>query len=147
MKLLNRRDALKLGGVAIAALAVAPAQARPEAEALVKEFASGKAVQEAGLVLDIPELSENANAVPVGIRIDDKFSEGRYCEEILLIAENNPRPMACRFRFSSQTGMANIVTRIRLAESQTVIALARMSDGAILAQRTTVTVTVGGCNG
>lgn len=147
MKRLNRRDALKLGSVAIAALAVAPAQARPEAEALVKEFARGKAVQDAGLVLDIPELSENANAVPVGIRIDDKLSEGRYCEEILLIAEKNPRPMACRFKFSSGTGMVNIVTRIRLAESQTVIALARMSDGVILVQRTAVTVTVGGCNG
>jgi sulfur-oxidizing protein SoxY len=147
MKRLNRRDALRLGGVAIAALAVAPAQARPEAEALVKEFARGTAVKDAGLVLDIPELSENANAVPVGIRIEDKFSEGRYCEEILLIAENNPRPLACRFKLSSRMGTANIVTRIRLAESQTVIALARMSDGAVLAQRKAVTVTVGGCNG
>jgi sulfur-oxidizing protein SoxY len=147
MKRLNRRDALKLGGVAIAALAVTPAQARPEAEALVKEFVRGMGVKEAGLIMDIPELSENANAVPVGIRIDDKVSEGRYCEEILLIAEKNPRPLACSFKFSSQMGMANIVTRIRLAESQTVIALARMSDGAILAQRTAVTVTVGGCNG
>jgi sulfur-oxidizing protein SoxY len=147
MKRLSRRATLKLGGVAIAALAVAPAQARPEAEALIKDFARGKVPQATGLVLDIPELSENANAVPVGIRIDEKFSEARYCEEFLLIAENNPRPMACRFTFSSGTGMANIVTRIRLAESQTVIALARMSDGAIITQRTAVTVTVGGCNG
>jgi sulfur-oxidizing protein SoxY len=144
---LSRRDTLKLGGVAIAALAIAPARALAETEALIKEFAGGKTPKNAGLTLDIPVTAENANAVPVTIRLEDRFSGARSCEEFLLIAERNPMPEACRFRFSPATGMADVTTRIRLAESQTVVALARMSDGEILVHRVSVTVTVGGCNG
>lgn len=147
MKHLSRRDALRMGGVTIAALAASPALARTEVEALVADFTRGRQAEAAGLVLDIPLTAENANAVPVTISLDQRFSAASHCEEILLIAENNPRPMACRFKFSARMGMANVTTRIRLAESQTVIALARMSDGQILTQRKTVTVTVGGCNG
>jgi len=147
MKHLNRRNTLKLGGVAIAALAVSRAHALPGAEALVREFARGQPVREAGLILDIPAIAENANAVPVAVRLDQNFSAGRHCEEFLLIAEKNPRPAACRFKFLPSMGMASIATRIRLAESQTVIALARMSDGTVLSRRVEVTVTIGGCNG
>ncbi len=147
MKRLSRRDALKMGGVTIAALAASPALARSEVEALVAKFTRGRQAEAAGLVLDIPLTAENANAVPVTISLDQRFSAASHCEEILLIAENNPRPVACRFKFSARMGMVNVTTRIRLAESQTVIALARMSDGQILSQRKTVTVTVGGCNG
>ena len=144
---LSRRDTLKLGGITIAALAMAPSCARAETDALVKEFANGRTPRNAGLVLDIPLAAENANAVPVTLRLEDGVAKGRSCEEFLLIADRNPMPEACRFKFSPAMGMAHVTTRIRLAESQTVIALARMSDGEILAQRVAVTVTIGGCNG
>lgn len=91
--------------------------------------------------------AENANAVPVALRLENGISEGRSCEEFLLIAERNPMPVACRFKFSPAMGVADVTTRIRLAESQTVVALARMSDGEVLVQRVAVTVTFGGCNG
>jgi len=144
---LSRRDTLKLGGVVIAALALAPTHARAETEALVKEFARGKKPKSDGLVLDIPLAAENANAVPVALRLQNGVADGRSCEEFLLIAERNPMPEACRFKFSPAMGMADVTTRIRLAESQTVIAAARMSDGEVFVQRVAITVTIGGCNG
>ncbi len=147
MKKLNRRDTLRLGGIAIAALAPSPAFARTEVEAIVADFARGRQIRGTGLVLDIPLAADNANAVPVGISLDQTMTATHYCEEILLIAENNPRPVACRFKLFPGMGLANVVTRIRLAESQNVTAIARINDGTVLMQRKAVTVTVGGCNG
>ena len=147
MNHLSRRDTLKLGGVAIAALALAPSRARAQTEALLKEFARGKAPKNSGLVLDMPLAAENANAVPVTLRLENAAPEGRSCEEFLLIADRNPMPEACRFKFSPTIGIADVTTRIRLAESQTVVAAARMSDGEVFVQRIAITVTVGGCNG
>lgn len=147
MKHLSRRDTLKLGGITIAALAIIPSHADADAEPFVKEFARGKTPKNNGLVLDIPLAAENANAVPVALRLENGIAEGRSCEEFFLIAERNPMPEACRFKFSPTMGIADVTTRIRLAESQTVVALARMSDGEVFVQRVAVTVTFGGCNG
>lgn len=147
MKHLSRRDTLKLGGITIAALAIMPSHADADAEPYIKEFARGKTPKSAGLVLDIPLAAENANAVPVALRLEDGIAKGRSCEEFLLIAERNPMPEASRFKFSPAMGVADVTTRIRLAESQTVVALARMSDGEVFVQRVAVTVTFGGCNG
>lgn len=146
MKHLSRRDTLKLGGITIAALAIVPSGARAEAEALVKEFARGKAPKEVGLILDMPLAAENANAVPVTLRLESGVSE-RNCEEFLLIADHNPIPEVCRFKFSPAMGVADVTTRIRLAESQTIVAAARVSDGEVFVQRVAITVTIGGCNG
>lgn len=144
---LSRRDTLKLGGVVIAALTFAPSRANAQTEALLKEFARGKTPKNGGLVLDMPLAAENANAVPVTLRLENAAPEGRSCEEFLLIAERNPMPEACRFKFTPAMGIADVTTRIRLAESQTVVAAARMSDGEVFVQRVAITVTVGGCNG
>ena len=147
MNNMSRRDTIKLGGVVIAVLAGVPTRARAQTESLVSEFARGKTPRNEGLVLDIPLAAENANAVPVTIRLDKPAYQGRGCEEFLLIAERNPIPETSRFKFSPTIGMADVTTRIRLAESQTIIAMARMSDSEILIQRVVVAVTFGGCNG
>lgn len=147
MKHLSRRDTLKLGGITIAALAIMPSRADADVEPFVREFARGKAPKNTGLVLDIPLAAENANAVPVALRLENGVADGRSCEEFLLIAERNPMPEASCFKLSPAMGVADVTTRIRLAESQTVVALARMSDGEVFVQRAAVTVTFGGCNG
>lgn len=147
MRRLNRRKALKLGGITIAALVVRPAWAREDIKALFEEFSQGQPTVSDGLVLDIPLTAENGNAVPVTIRLKPDFSANATCEEIMLIAESNPHPAVCRFTFSPQIGMTDITTRIRLAKSQKVTALARLSDGRVLMQNLAVTVVAGGCNG
>lgn len=144
---LDRRNALKLGGIAIAALVVQPARARDDIRAVVEEFSQGQPTVPDGLVLDIPLTAENGNAVPVTIRLEPGFAAGATCEEIMLIAQSNPRPTVCRFVLSPQIGMTDITTRIRLAKSQKVTALARLSDGRVLMQHLAITVVAGGCNG
>ena len=68
-----------------------------------------------------------------------------YCEELIVIAEGNPRPLACRFRFTPLVGNVDVAVRLRLIGSQTVRAMARMNDGRVLAMAKPITVTAGGC--
>lgn len=145
MTVLSRRRTLRLGVAAAAAVTAAPAMARPEVDSLVAEFTRGRAAQAEGLSLDLPPAADNPDAVPVAVKLDRRFTDSHWCEEILLIADRNPRPAVCRFRFERRMGMADVAIRIRLAESQTVMALARMSDGTVLIQSKPVTVTGGGC--
>lgn len=140
----TRRQTLTLGAAA-AVLAAGPAFARPEVEALMADFTKGRAPREGGLSLDVPLTADNPNAVPVAVKLDQRFTDSLWCEEMLVIADRNPRPAACRFRFERRMGLADVGVRIRLAESQSVIALARMNDGTVLMQAKPVTVAGGGC--
>lgn len=142
---LTRRQTLRHAAFASAGLMSLPATARSEVDALVAAFAKGRRPQGGDLVLEAPLTADNANAVPVRARLPQAFTDDLWCEEILVIADRNPRPAACRFQFERRMGVADVSTRIRLAESQNVIALARMSDGRVLMQTSQVTVTGGGC--
>lgn len=141
----TRRQTLTLGAAAVAALAAGPAFARPEVEALLADFTRGRTPRAEGLLLDVPLTADNPNAVPVAVKLAQRFTDSLWCEEMLVIADRNPRPAVCRFRFERRMGLADVAIRIRLAESQSVIALARMSDGTVLMQTRPVTVTGGGC--
>lgn len=143
MSLIRRN--LLVGAASVLVALPTPSFARSDVEALVSAFAKGRQPVEGGLALDVPLTADNANAVPVGIKLQQRFTDSLWCEEILVIADRNPRPAACRFLFERAMGMADVATRIRLAESQNVIALARMSDGAVMMQTRPVTVTGGGC--
>jgi sulfur-oxidizing protein SoxY len=141
----TRRETLALGAAAAVALAARPALARAEVDALLKEFTGGRPTRGDGLSLDVPLTADNPNAVPVAVKLAERFSDSLWCEEILIIADRNPRPTVCRFRFERRMGLADVAIRVRLAESQSVIALARMSDGSVLMQSKPVTVAGGGC--
>jgi len=145
MIVLNRREALCLAAAAAATVAAGPALARPEVESLVADFARGRAPQAGGLTLDVPLTADNPNAVPLAVKLDRRFTDTLWCEEIMLLADHNPRPLVSRFRFERRMGMADVAIRIRLAESQTVTALARMNDGSVLMASREVTVAGGGC--
>lgn len=145
MTILNRRGALRLVAVAAVAVTARPALARPEVESLIADFARGRTPQAGGLSLDVPLTADNPNAVPVAVKLDQRFTDTLWCEEMLLIADHNPRPLASRFRFERRMGMTDVAIRIRLAESQTVTALARMNDGRVLMASSQVTVAGGGC--
>lgn len=151
---LGRREVL-IGAVALTALPraglaqttsrAAPQPDSAEADRIAAEFAAGAEPLTEGLVLNVPALGDNPAAVPVGVTIAEPISENLWCEEIILIAERNPMPLACRFRFSPLTGTAEASVRLRLIESMPIRAMARMSDGRILAARAEITVAAGGC--
>ncbi|MDD3327845.1 MAG: thiosulfate oxidation carrier protein SoxY [Zoogloea sp.] len=154
---MKRRDFVAGGTLLGAALAMpaAWAQARPAANPLApnpaefkRNYASfvGKArVLEEGLKFDMPVLADNPGAVPVGVVLTTPLTETRYCTELIILAELNPVPLACRFAFSPLSGTTEIAVRLRLAQTQTLHALARMSDGRVLGARQAVTVAASGC--
>lgn len=145
----SRRTALRLGAGLLSLLVlpggVLRAFAREDARNVVAAFTKGQAPKEGGIVLDILRMADNANAVPARIVVDTPMTAESYCAEVMLVAEKNPRPVVCRFEFSPGPGVAEVSTRIRLAESQDVVALARMSDGSVRIANAPVVVTMGGC--
>lgn len=100
---------------------------------------------ETGLKLDLPVLADNPGAVPVGVMLTAPVTDSVYCQELIILAELNPVPLACRLKFSPLSGTTEVALRLRLSQSQTLHALAQMSDGRILAARQAVTVAASGC--
>lgn len=98
-----------------------------------------------GLQLDIPVLADNPGAVPIKAKVTLPITEQDWCEEMVVVAELNPIPLACRLQFTADTGTAEAAVRIRLSQSQTVHVLARMKSGAVLQGKQMVTVAASGC--
>jgi len=97
-----------------------------------------------GLALDVPLLSENGASVPVLIR-PETLAPGDFIETLDLFAPSNPYPLVATLRLTALTGRGEIATRIRLNESQTVIAVARLASGAVLVAERDVRITASGC--
>lgn len=98
-----------------------------------------------GLTLDLPSVSEDGSSVRLRVRADSAMTEDDHVEAIHLYALGNPSPPIATFRFSPRAGKAAVTTRIRLNESQTVLALAEMSDGSVRVAEQHARVTVSGC--
>jgi sulfur-oxidizing protein SoxY len=146
MKKLTRRQILEAFTVALAfALPLRGQRAEAQAKDAIAEFTGGKTPVAGKIELDIPFTADNANSVPVGIRVDSPMTAQNYCSEILVIAEKNPRPKVCSFKFEPGLSVPYLSTRIRLAESQNVTALAKMNDGSVFIAQKAVTVTTGAC--
>ena len=137
---LTRRDVLRLGGGAAAVAAMLPAGAAAAAngvEQAIAEFTGGAAPADGGVVLEVPEIADNGGAVPVRVA-----AEG--ARRIALFADANPSPGVAVFAFGRlATPVAS--TRIRLAGSQNVIAVADLADGTFRKASRAVAVTAGGC--
>lgn len=116
-----------------------------EIQAVVDGFLKGAEPIEQGLKLDMPVLGDNPAAVPVKAILTTPITADTYCEELIILAEGNPYPLACRFNFTALAGTTEVAVRLRLIESQAIRALARMSDGRFLVARQHITVTAGGC--
>ena len=111
----------------------------------IADFSQGRKPQADGLLLDVPTLADNPAAVPVKVKVTLPISAQDWCEEIIVLAELNPLPLACRMQFTAATGTAEAAVRVRLSQSQTVHALARMKSGTLLAASQAVTVAASGC--
>jgi sulfur-oxidizing protein SoxY len=136
----TRRDALILGaGAATVALLPVQAFASGDSEAIAA-FTGGAATSEGGIDLTAPEIAENGNTVPVAVSAPGAVS-------IILLAAGNPNPDVCTFNFSPLSGSQSASTRIRLAGTQEVIAIAKMADGSFVQTSSIVKVTIGGCGG
>ncbi|KQQ14199.1 thiosulfate oxidation carrier protein SoxY [Methylobacterium sp. Leaf123] len=148
---INRRHALALATGAVVATTLAlragPAHAAKNAsDEAIKAFTRGKEPVRGKVRLELPEIAENGNTVPMTVTVEAPMTEESFVEEVMILAEGNPNPGVISFRFTPSS-VAEANTRIRLAETQNVIALARMNDGSVFSDVKQVKVTIGGCGG
>lgn len=143
----RRRDLIRAAAAAGAALLVArPAQATPEAmREAVAAFTGGVAPRPGRVGLELAELVENGNAVPVTVNVQSPMTEADHVRRIALFTERNPDPGVAVFHLSPRNGRAAVSTRMRLATSQQVVALAVMSDGSCWQAAMDVVVTLAAC--
>lgn len=137
---LSRRRTLTLG-MAGAAIAMLPGTGRadaPETRALIERFTGGAQTVSGPLELTAPSVAENGASVTISVDCPGATA-------IRVIAPANPTPEICTFNFGPLAGSQRASTRIRLADSQEVIVLARMQDGGFAEARKRVSVTVSGC--
>jgi sulfur-oxidizing protein SoxY len=145
----SRREVLALGaGGAALAWAAGAAEATPQdaAEAIAK-FTGGKTAEPGRIMIDLPEIAENGNTVPLTIALDSPMTADDHVSDILVVAEANPRPAVVTFHLTPMSGRAEVATRIRLAATENVTVVARTSKGRFITAQKLVKVTVGGCGG
>jgi len=145
----TRRSALVLGaGLTLNLIAVDEGAATPaDADGEIAKFTGGKAGESGKIAIDLPEIAENGNTVPLSIKVDSAMTANDYVSEIRVIADGNPFPGIVKFHLTPMAGRAEVATRIRLNSTENVIVLAKTSGGKIYMDRRMVKVTVGGCGG
>ena len=145
----DRRQVLTLGlgALSVAALGVPQALAKNDSDDVIKKFTGGKAPAQGKVKLDLPEIAENGNTVPMTVMVESPMTEQSHVTDVLVVASENPRAGIATFHFSPASGLAEANTRIRLASTQDVIAVAKMNDGSFYMASKQVKVTIGGCGG
>ncbi len=151
IEVLDRREFLVASGAAVATLTAltsgALAREMKDANKLLQELTGGAKPTEGKVKLEMPEIAENGATVPVKISVDSPMTDKDYCESVTIIAPKNPTVYVATFKFTPDSGKAWVSTRMRLAQTQEVWALAKMSDGSFRIAKTNVKVTIGGCGG
>jgi sulfur-oxidizing protein SoxY len=147
---MSRRAVLGAGTAAAAFAVLMPhivvADEAAVAEALKKLYA-GKTMAEGRIKLDVPPIAENGLVVPINIEIESPMSDSDYVKAVHVFADGNPLPGVVTYRFQPAAGKAMAGTRMRLAQTQNVICVAEMSNGALFTAKANVKVTIGGCGG
>ncbi|BAT60992.1 sulfur oxidation protein SoxY [Variibacter gotjawalensis] len=146
MKNITRRNLLAAGAGASALMLVRPASAEPEdMRAAIKAFAGEHEIKSGKVKFDVPPLVENGNSVQVTVSVDSPMTEGEHVRRIAMFNEKNPQPHIAVFHLGPRAGRARVQTRIRLANTQTVIAIAELSDGTYWSDSADVIVTLAAC--
>ena len=110
-----------------------------------RRWANGVPITEGRVTLAVAPLVENGNTVPISVRVDSPMSEADHVSEIIVFNEKNPQRDVARFTLTPASGRAQVSTRIRLATSQQLVALARLRDGSLWSQHVDVIVTLAAC--
>lgn len=142
---MNRRQAVAALGTACTFMPAA-ADATPEAARKLLSDLVKVAPRAGKIKIDVPEIAENGNAVPVTVTVDSPMSLGDHVRAIHIIADRNPQPGVASFMLGPDNGKAEVQLRMRMAESQNVIVVAELSDGSAWTAAREVKVTVGGCS-
>jgi len=116
-----------------------------EAQQAISKVIGSAKVNKGKVTLELPQLVENGNTVSMSVGVDSPMTEKDYVKAIHVFTEKNPQPYVATFHLGPRAGRALVATRIRLADSQTVTAIAEMSDGSFWSQEVNVIVTLAAC--
>ncbi len=143
----GRRRALQTvaGLAAIVVLRPAVGAPGPDLDAALRTFTGGKPIADGRVHLEIALLIENGNAAPVTITVDSPMTPSDHVRRIALFNERNPQRDVAVFTLGPRSGKASVSTRMRLATSQHLVAVAEMSDGSFWQHGTEVIVTIAAC--
>ena len=143
---MSRREILAAGAGALAMIVARPARATPESMAgAIKAFVGEAEVREGRVTLEIPPLVENGNSVPLTVKVDSPMSPQDFVKTIAVFNERNPQPNVALFYLNPRAGRATVSTRIRLGDSQNIVAIAQLSDGTFWSDKAELIVTLPAC--
>lgn len=113
--------------------------------AAIQQVVGSAPVNQGRVKLDLPALIENGNGVPLAVSVDSPMTESDYVKAIHVFTQKNPLPNVVSFYLGPRAGRASVATRVRLADSQTVVAICAMSDGSFWSGSVDVVVTLAAC--
>jgi sulfur-oxidizing protein SoxY len=140
----TRRQVIAAGALILFAVRPARALDAPLQQA-IRTWAGNATPREGRVTLTVAELIDNGNLVPLNVRVTSPMTSADHVQEIMLLNERNPGRELARFQLSPVNGRAEVSTRVRLATSQHLVALARMSDGSVWQHTVEVVVTLAAC--
>src|SRR5882672_5295266 len=149
----TRREFLVLAAASLAAPAAVEAQIDPNLaanrkaafQAALREIVGDARVQRGKVKLQLPPLIDNGNSVPLSVTVESPMTEADHVKAIHVLTEKNPLPDVVSAALGPRAGRASLATRVRLADTQTVTAIAQMSDGSFWSDSAEVVVTLSAC--
>jgi len=148
----SRRQFLLTAGGAAAGIGLAsvlhvePAHATPAAmQEAIRKVVGPARVNTGKVKLELPPLVENGNTVPLAVSVESPMTQADHVRAIHVFTEKNPQPDVVSFRLGPRAGRASVATRVRLADTQTVVAICELSDGSFWSSTAAVVVTLAAC--
>jgi sulfur-oxidizing protein SoxY len=142
----SRREILAAGAGALALIVARPARATPESMAdAIEAFVGEVEVREGRVTLELPPLVENGNSVPLTVKVDSPMTAQDHVKRIAIFNERNPQPNVALFYLNPRAGRAVVSTRIRLGDSQNIVAIAQLNDGTFWSDKAELIVTLPAC--
>jgi len=133
-------------GGAGALLVVRPAQATPDTmKAAIRQVVGEAPVKPGRIKLDLPPLVENGNTVAMNVTVQSPMTAKDHVKAIHVFTEKNPQPNVISIKLGPRAGKAEISTRVRLADTQQVVAICELSDGSFWSDKVDVIITLGAC--
>jgi sulfur-oxidizing protein SoxY len=141
------RRRILLAAAAAGLASVVPAAGATEAAMAeaIRELIGEAALEPGKVKLELPPIVENGNTVPLTVSVESPMTEADHVESIHIYNQKNPQPYVAAFHLGPRAGKAYVATRIRLADSQRVVAIARLADGSFWSDSADVIVTLAAC--
>jgi sulfur-oxidizing protein SoxY len=146
---MKRRRFLAASGATLAAAALPAAAQRfqpgQDIAPFVAKITGGAVAERSGVEIELPQIAENGNSVPMRVRVASPMTAADHVSAIHVLAERNPRPHVATFHLGPQSGRAEVTTRVRLAGTQKVTVVAELSNRRFLIGQQEVLVTSAAC--